>query len=234
MQSFNLNHMKKIVSLTSAAMLLMAFTVNAQDCTYYFPVKKGSTTEMKSYNEKDKLTGSSKTLVTEKSSNSVKYTSESFDAKGKSVAKGDFEVKCENGEFVLDMKQYLKGMDLSAYKDMDVKMDSKNLTIPSKLTAGQKLNDGEMNMKISNQFMTLMNLTIKITNRKVEGFEDVTTPAGTFKCAKITYEIESHVMVTTHSKGIEYISEKAGVVRTETIDEKGNKTGYSVLSALTE
>lgn len=226
--------MKKIyIALTG--LLFFSLSLKAQDCTYYFPVKPGSTMEMKSYDGKDKLTGSSKTKILSKTGTKISFETEVFDQKGKSVTKGTSEVSCENGELVLDMKSYLKGVDANAYKDMDVKFDSKNLTIPASLKPGQKLNDGEVNMTVANNMgMKIISMSTKITNRTVEGFEDVTTPAGTFKCAKITSDIESKVMFKTRLKMVEWISEKVGTVRTESRDEKGKLTGYTVLTAFSE
>lgn len=224
--------MKKKFIFLMAALLGSAFVLQAQDCTFYFPVKKGATTEMKSYSGKDKLTGSSKSIVIEQSANKVKFSSEVFDDKGKSLSNDEYEVQCKNGEYVIDMNSFLKGIDKSAYKDMDVKIDASEMTIPAKLTAGQKLNDGQVSMKVSNQFMTILNMTVKILNRQVVSFEDITTPAGTFKCAKITYDVEMKMMGTTRTKVTEWLSEKVGMVRSETYDQKGKLAGYTVLTSI--
>jgi hypothetical protein len=208
-------------------------SIQAQDCTYYFPVKPGSVRVMNSYKSNDKLTASVKTVIIENKGNSVKFNSESFDAKGKSIYKGDFEVKCEKGEFVLDWKSYLN-MDMSKFKDMEMKIDGKALSIPPKLTVGQKHNDGDVNITIGNNGMTFMTISTKITNRTVEGFENITTAAGTFKCAKITADVESHTMFTIHTKTVEWISEKIGVVRTESLDKEGKLQSYSVLTSFSE
>ena len=223
--------MKNLGLIILCGMLFVNFAVHAQDCTYYFPTKVGASLEMKTYSAKDKLTGSSKSKILENSGNSVKFESEVFDDKGKSLSKGTMEVKCENGEFVLDMKSYFSSVDLSKYKDMDVKIDAKNMTIPSKLQAGQKLNDGEITIKIATGGFTIMNMSTKVTNRNVVGFEDITTPAGTFKCAKITSDIDSKVMVKVKSKVTEWISEKVGTVRVESYDQKDKLVSYTVLAA---
>ncbi|HEX2934256.1 MAG TPA: hypothetical protein VHO72_02790 [Bacteroidales bacterium] len=217
-----------------AVLLSGALALQAQDCTFYFPVKKGTITEVKSYNGKDKLTGSSKSKVLEQSADKIKFSSEVFDEKGKSLSTGEYEVQCKNGEYVIDMNSFLKGVDKNAYKDMDVKIEASEMTIPAKLTVGQKLNDGQINMKISNQIMTIMNMTVKILNRQVVSFEDITTPAGTFKCAKITYDVETKLMGTTRTKVTEWLSEKVGMVRSETYDQKGKLAGYSVLASISQ
>ncbi len=226
--------MRKKLLLVVAVMLGGAFILQAQDCTFYFPVKKGTTTEMKSYNGKDKLTGSVKSKVIDQSSDKIKFSSEVFDEKGKSLSTGEYEVQCKDGEYVMDMNSFLKGVDKNAYKDMDVKVEATEMTIPAKLSVGQKLNDGQISMKISNQIMTIMNMTVKVLNRQVVSFEDITTSAGTFKCAKITYDMETKIMGTTRTKVTEWISEKVGVVRSEVYDQKGKLSSYSVLTSISQ
>lgn len=225
--------MKKLFILI-AVFLAGAQILLAQECTFYFPVKTGTATEVKNYSGKDKLTGSVKSKVIEQAANKIKFSSEVFDDKGKSLSSGEYEVLCKNGEYVMDMNSFLKGVDKSAYKDMDVKIEATELTIPAKLSAGQKLNDGQINMKVSNQFMTIMNMTVKILNRQVVSFEDITTPAGTFKCAKITYDMEAKIMGTTRTKVTEWLSEKVGVVRSEVYDQKGKLSSYSVLASISQ
>ena len=213
---------------------MVGVTVNAQDCTYYFPVKVGATREMKSYNGKDKLVSSVISKILENKGNAIKFENEVFNEKGKSLSKGELEVKCENGEFVVDMKSYMSSVDLSKYQGMDVKVDAKNMTIPSKLTPGQKLNDGEITVKIGTGSFTMMTMTIKITNRVVVGYEDMTTPAGTFKCVKITSDMDGKMMVKIKSKVTEWLSEKVGVVRSESKDDDGKISSYSVLTAVNQ
>lgn len=229
---FNKQNMKKIFTFSLIALLVNILTINAQDCTFYFPVKTGTEIELNNYNAKDKLVGSVKSKVIEQTDNSVKFSSEVFDKKGKSVSKGEYLVQCKNGEYVIDMKSFLKGIDMEAYKDMEVDMVTTNMTMPAKLQEGQQLNDGSINIKISNQGIGLMNMTVNITNRKVVGFEDVTTPAGTFNCAKITYDIDTKMLMSSHNKIVDWISEKVGVVRSETYDDKGKLNAYSVMVSI--
>jgi hypothetical protein len=225
--------MKKYLS-SFVALLVITIALNAQDCTFYFPSKPGTITEIKTYDGKDKLTASTKTKILESSATSVKFNSEVFDSKGKSLTKGDMEIKCANGEMVIDMKSYLKGLDMDKFKNMEMSFETKDMTLPAKLQAGQKLNDGEITIKISNQGMKIMTISIKITNRTVVAMEDVTTPAGTFKCAKITSDIENKTMFTIKSKMTEWIAAKTGTVRSESRDQKNKLQTYSVLTSLKE
>jgi hypothetical protein len=225
--------MKKIFSyILISLFFLSAAKLSAQECTYYFPSKQGAEIEMKSYSDKDKVTSTSKSKVLDVSGNTVKVASEVLDDKGKSIAKSEFTVSCKDGEFVMDMSNYLKGVNMDAYKDMDLKVETEDMHMPASLKAGDVLDDGEMAVKVTNQGFTMMNMKVKVFNRKVEKMESITTPAGTFECAKITYDIDSKVVFAMSLKGVEWIAKNVGVVRSESYNSKGKLQGYTLLTSL--
>jgi hypothetical protein len=65
----------------------------------------------------------------------------------------------------------------------------------------------------------------------VEALENMTTPAGTFKCYKIasTIETKSMISITTHT--VEWMAKDVGVVRSENYNKKGKLTSYMVLTS---
>jgi hypothetical protein len=88
-----------------------------------------------------------------------------------------------------------------------------------------------MNIQVSSSGITMVNMDVTINNRKVLAKEKITTSAGTFDCYKISYETESRTrMITVNTKGMEWISEGVGVVKTETYNKKDKLTGYSLLT----
>jgi len=75
------------------------------------------------------------------------------------------------------------------------------------------------------------------TNRQVTGFETITTPAGTFDCAKIscTYEVTVKVMgmgKPNRWATVLWISPEVGIVKTEHYDKKGNFLDSIVLEKI--
>lgn len=224
--------MTKSALLLTSSLMLVSFILQAQDCTFYFPSKVGTTMEMKHYNAKDKLTATSKTTIIGKTGNSIKFTSEFWDEKDTRKSSGEYEVHCKNGDFIVDMSAFTRTMNLEAYKDMDVSVESDEMSIPASLQPGMKLSDGEVRIKISNKGIAIMNMTVKIYNRVVAAKEDITTPAGTFSCYRITYDVDSKVIFKTQYKGVEWLSQTAGMVRTESHDTKGKMLAYSVLSEI--
>lgn len=206
--------------------------IEAQDCTFYFPYKPGTQLEMKSFNEKDKLTSVNKSKVVEVNGNTINVESEIFDDKEKSIGKLAYTVSCKNGEFVMDMNSYLRNVNMDAYKDMDVKVETEDMHIPATLKVGDMLDDGEMTMKVSNKAFTIMTIKVKVYNRKVEAMESITTPAGTFDCAKLSYNIDTKVGISVSLKGVEWVSKNVGVVRSESYNSKGKSQGYMLLTSL--
>lgn len=216
-------------------------TYSQSDCHAYYPMEEGNAFEMQSFDDKDKLQSISKQKVIKKetSGNNMSATiaTEVVDAKGKNMTSGEFKVKCENGVFYIDMQSMLDPNSMGAYKDMEVKVDGDFLNLPTNMEVGQKLNDGKLKMTISSSGMTVMTMTMNVKNRKVEAKEDITTPAGTFSCYKVSSEMETEMgqmmPIKVSIKTVEWFSENTGVVRSESYKSNGKLQGYSILSSLT-
>lgn len=218
--------------------LLSSVLLIAQDCESYYPVTEGTVIEMKSYNEKDKLTGSvvQKILKKEGGGDAIKLTvnTQAFDDDGKSLNEGEIVIRCEKGIFYMDMRNFLDPKQFAGFEgsDMELEINASDMEYPSGLSVGQALKDANISVKVKTGGMTMMNMNILIFNRKVEAEEDITTPAGTFTCYKISSEMETNVMFKVISKSIEWIALDAGVVRSETYDKKGKLQGYNLLTKL--
>jgi len=226
--------MKKLISVSLVMIFIGISIVKSQDCTFYFPSKPGTVMVVNHYKDKDKLTGTSKTKILEATGSAIKFSGEYYNDQNKLVNSGDYEVKCKNGEFVVDMSSFTRNMPILNNPNMKVDIQIDTLSIPSDLKPGMQLKDGAVRMTMTNAGVAMMKITIKIINRTVVDFEDVTTPAGTFNCAKITYDVESEGMMSTHTKAVEYVCRHAGVVKTESHDSNGKLLSYSLLNSITE
>jgi len=121
---------------------------------------------------------------------------------------------------------------MEAYKDMEMKMEGGALEIPASMKAGDVLKNGDMKMSFSSGGMTIMNITMNISNRKVDAVESITTPAGTFECYKISYDVAMKMMMNMKSKGVEWYAKGVGMVKNETYSSDGKLLGSNVLTAL--
>jgi hypothetical protein len=231
--------MKK--TLIVLILTLMALDSHSQ-CDSYFNFKEGAEYEMEHYSAKEKLTGKSLSQVISIEDNggvliaTIKGTA--FDKKGDEISSMDFEYLCEDGVLKMDLNKFIP-KEMYGGSDVSFEMEGEFLEVPSNLEVGQTLKDGMIESKMvmeGNPAMANMTMTVKILNRKVESMESITTPAGTFSCFKITYNMESSTKVmgmntTVTLSSIDFLAEGVGVVRTESYDKKGKLSGYSILTA---
>lgn len=197
---------------------------------------------MTHYSGKDKITGKSLSQIISIEENGGVLTAHikgtAFDKKGEEVTSMNFEYICDDGVLKMDMKKFIPRDMFGSDSDIKFEMEGDYLELPKDLEIGQSLKDGMIKGKMTmegNPAMANMDMTVKIFNRKVEAKEDITTPAGNFTCYKISYDMESSTKImgmnnTVNLKGIDYVSEGTGVIKTESYSKKGNLSSYSLLT----
>lgn len=226
--------------LIPASALLMAFTSSMQStggCDGYYMIEKGVTLEYKDYNAKDKFLGSQLITVTELTDAagvlSATMHSISKDDKNKVTTEGDFTFTCKDGEITIDLKSMMNQQVMEGFEGMEVTIDQSNLVYPATFTEGQTLPDGTLTMKVSTGGSVVMTMNMQVVERKVEKFESVTTPAGTFECVKLSQTtIMDMGMMKTTTKSIDWFSKSIGSVRNESYDKDGALQSYRVLSQI--
>jgi hypothetical protein len=234
--------MKKIFILFAAIVLYTGNLAYSQ-CNNYYNLDEDTEFEMTSYDPKGKEEGkmSNKVIKMDQAGNNYTATIKSslFDKKGKMVQEGEYDMICKDGVMEIDMQRFIPQESLKAMGGGDAKLviDGNTLQIPSSLSVGQTLKDGtiELKMEAGQGGMMTFNTVVNIKNRKVAGKEQITTPAGTFDCFKITYEVESvsRIMgmnMTNSMSSIDYLSEGTGMIKTENFDKKGKLSGYTLLT----
>jgi hypothetical protein len=231
--------MKSAILLAFLFLFMIGPLLNAQECPMYFPDQIGTVREMKSYDQRDRLTSITIQEIIDKtvSGNDVRVTvrTTSFDNDENEILTGDLEIVCEDGVFSFDLRDYLDPNTLAAYDDMGIEITADNLLYPANMSAGDQLPDGELQMVVKSGQTTILTLVLTISDRKIDGIENITTDAGTFSSYKISYDISTKAgFITTSSSAVEWIADGVGLVRTETYNRRGKLTGYSVLTGLTK
>jgi hypothetical protein len=212
--------MKPIV--LTVCFCLVASLAFSQNCNYYY-LQNGKTAELTFYNKKGDESGKSVYTVTSANKSgsvtSATVQSEVFNKKGKSVAKGTNSIKCDNGILMVDLKAFISPEQAEQIK-ADAQASDVYLSYPASMKDGDALPDGKMNIDIQQSNGMKTNVDVKITDRKVEGQESVTTPAGTWNCFKISYH--SAIKIAIMGIGIpikadvtEWFAPNFGVVKTE-------------------
>lgn len=224
--------MKNITGLL--IMLMVAISAKAQNCEGFFPMKQGAVIETQSFNPKDKLQGMHRQTILAvdqvDEGVAIKVKSEQLDEKGKPSFEQELNMRCVDDVFYMDMKDMLDPKTMGGFQDMEVSVSGVDLEFPGIMQVGQTLNNGNIKMSVSSSGFTVMNMEVKILNRKVEAYEPVTTPAGTFDCFKISYDIEMKTVVNVKAKGTDWVAKNVGVVKSEQYDKNGKLTGYTLLS----
>ena len=196
----------------------------AQDCNGYYFLQNNKTIEMAILNKKGEQ--SAKQIYTvsnvENSGNSstADLQTEMIDKKGKTITKSKAKIKCDGGVMMVDMKMNLpQQQGMPAGNEVDAKADDIYMEYPKSMNVGDNLKNATMHMDIDNNGMK-QSVDMEVFDRKVEGKEKITTPAGSWDCYKISYKSKMRIKtmgigVPMNIEGIEYFAPGFGVVKTE-------------------
>jgi hypothetical protein len=223
--------------LALLSLLLWTPGLKAQCDNPFYTMKQGTRFVVENYNAKGKMESSAESTVTEYQTTPGGFIATILTKmnmeKGKGPADATYTMECRDGVMYLDMSGFVPQESMAAFGDMEVTVEMDKLEIPSRLSVGQKLDDGSITISTQNSPMA-MSMKFTMTDRVVEGQESVTTPAGTFQCFKISYNTSSKIMMmNTSFKTVQYLAEGAGTVKTETYRSNGSLMGYSILTAYT-
>jgi hypothetical protein len=225
--------MKKILILVFS----MAYASSAlAQCNDYYHMQQGTAWAYETLDAKGKTQGKNQQVVKAyaQTPTGFKATINSVmtNEKGKKLMEGDLEMTCDNGTIIMDMRRFIPEEQMKAMGNFEMKIESENLEVPSKLTVGQALKNGSITMNASNSPVP-MKMMVEITDRKVEAKETITTPAGIFECYKISSKstIENQMGMTMKFEftNIEWITEKVGMVKSELFDKNGKSNGTTIL-----
>jgi hypothetical protein len=230
--------MKKSIILLLWIALFGPFTLRAQECMGIV-LKEGSGFEMVTSNEKGKQTGrilyKIKKVSKEGADAVIDIDVESFDAKGKSQMANSMQMRCNGNELRVDASTMMLQDQNKQFEAFEMKFTSKDIIFPAKLSVGQNLPDASLHGEGSSGPM-VMNTDMTISNRKVEGQEKITVPAGTFDTYKVTSDMniltKAIVKINLDFKTVSYRSDKVlWDVKTETY-RKGKLIGVTELSKI--
>ncbi len=226
MKRFNLLLMAVFASL-------MVTGANAQST--FFPTKAGTVLVYVQNNAKGKAESYSRQTIKEVegsgSNMAISYLLESLDKNKKPLSDPPVEIPCKitikDDVVIMDMNQMFAGQQ----KDQTVKMEITGvpMELPNNMQPGQLLKDADMTMTMDMGIMK-MKTVMKMTDGKCLAIEDVTVPAGTFKCHKITQTVTTTVMKRDMvARTVSWYAPGVGTVKTETYNDKDKLQGSTEL-----
>ena len=219
---------------------LASFEILAQ-CNSFFPLKENVRYEYEMFDKKDKMTVKmSYTLKNVSGSgdnmNATVTQDKKKKKKGDKLTSADLNWKCENGTLHFDMRSMTmmgdNGQEMNmAETGMGVDVTGDELDLPTELTVGQTLKEATYTIKMTMGTIPVMNRTYTIKDRKVEGRENLTTPAGTFDCYKITFLTADNKSGNT-TKSAMWYAKDAGLIKSENYKVDGKLITRQVLVKL--
>ena len=150
---------------------------------------------------------------------SATINSDFIDKNGKSISKATNSVQCDNGTLMMDMKMFIPSAQQAQMGDISATGTVNYLEYPLTMKEGDALKDASFSMDFKSQAGLGGHISIDMTNRKVAGKENITTPAGTWNCYKITYHskmiFKMGIGIPMNSDVTEWYAPGFGVVKTE-------------------
>lgn len=220
----------------SLLLVLTVSSIHAQDkCRPFLPVGVGSTWELTNYNAKGKETGriayELSNKVESEAGTTFSITAISFDAKDKQTYENSFEAFCADGIFKYDMTFMMSGEQMQAFESMEISVDATEFELPDfDASAGTSLPDGSLSVKAETGGPISMDMTVLVTDRRVESKESMDCPAGKFECIVLKQKTSLKMVVKLETQSKEWYAEGVGVVRSETYSKKGKLQAYSLLT----
>ncbi|GAB5552173.1 MAG: hypothetical protein Sapg2KO_17640 [Saprospiraceae bacterium] len=154
------------------------------------------------------------------------------DKKGKEIFAGDSQITCNGESLLIDISAMLPEGVKSMAATGEVTMEGDGFIIPNSLKVGDQLSDSKNNIKIDMSGIN-MNIPVEMTNIKIESEEEITTPAGTFKALKMTYDSYSKaMMMKVEGKVINWFAKGIGNIKTESYDKNGRLVSVQELTKL--
>lgn len=232
----------KVKILYVALISLFSGTAIAQDCTFFFPQTKGTTWVRKGYDAKGNL----QTVMSYKvddvenipSGMEVEADYVYTDAAGKIINKGDVKVYCQNGEFFMDSQETLSSTGMVSEMNANVDVTNSFINYPDPYASDFDKNDAyldDTSIKIYDKNNRKNRMDMSVYDREFVTTESVTTPAGTFDCAKVKYKLATRSpksKETYTGYGCEWYSPNIGLVRTEQYDKNNVLQSYTILEEL--
>ena len=221
--------MKNVISTLIGICLIATVSYSQDKCSKYYPLEEGTKFQITNYDKNDKAGTVVDYLIKESSGDTAIIYYEMFDDKGELVMSSEYGITCENDGVSIDFNSLAAPGMMEQYQDMEVDLSGTNLFLPNNLSVGQSLPDADLLMNVR---MTPLNMkmTVKIFDRKVEGKETITTPAGTFDCIILTQSSETKMGVKVSGSSREWYAPEVGLVKQESYNKKGKIMGKSILT----
>ncbi len=229
--------MKTTKFFTVVVLFSTILTVHAQyNCSRFYPFEEGVECEYFFYDALGNQAGAvvyAINSVTEVAGIQTANMSHSLqDNNGNRLQGSEYTLTCDGGTVAIDFNSFVRpGMLGSLGSDYDI--TGTNLVIPNDLTLGDALPDAGLNINATVGGVG-MNFSISFNDRTVVAEETITTPAGTFDCYVIAFNMEMNMGYPYTISSKMWLAEGPGMVQQEDFDASGNLMNRIVLNSFND
>jgi uncharacterized protein DUF3108 len=223
-----------------ATSLLFGSRMLAQVCSTYYFMRPNATVEQSHFDDKGKLA-----LKTEYKVGEIKTVDEGaqaavqqkvVDKKGKVISEGTANIRCNGANLYIDMKLSMPAGPVAPGGNMEASSKNVYMPYPVSMKPGDNLENAQFSMSMD-QASIVQTIELFVRNRKAELAESVTTPAGTWDCIKINFEMEivtrtAGIRIPMRVRGSEWYAPGFGVVKTQSFNKNGKLTGSSEITSI--
>lgn len=119
--------------------------------------------------------------------------------------------------------------------NVEVEMEQNTINYPTSKDTSIELKEGSVHMKAKAYGLQVVDLTVSVLDRKIEGLETIETDAGTFECVKINQilQLKDKRTEKNHPTKIWYLP-GFGPIKSELYKPNGNLMEYSVVTSISE
>ena len=123
----------------------------------------------------------------QKDMDSIRLLAAQYNRNGIRVSLYPAQVQCSKGTLWWDMGLTGPAALVQKIRSFQVRTQQASMVYPDSMQKGDSLDDGYMEMDLDLEGKTISREQMSITDRKVEGMDRITTPAGTWNCYRISY-----------------------------------------------
>jgi hypothetical protein len=208
---------------------------SASGCSAFFWFKKGVVMQYEMSDGTGKYTDTTSTTIEDVHQDGAALIADYTTtlSKGKMV-KASY--RCE-GDKYMDMKSMFSGF-ATQRAGMEIEVTDAYISFPWNMKEGDNLDDAKFAITSKQNGKEFMKMTSTVKERKVESRDNVTTPAGSWDCLKITEtrttstEMSGKQISSKDTKSVQWFAPQAGLVKFELYDEAGKVLSRSQLISL--
>lgn len=212
-----------------------------QDCAFFFPNQEGEQITRNCYDAQGKLTN----ILVYRVDQAYSYPSGMevvanytfTNPTGQALTSGQMVARCSNGNFTMSMGHVATYPDALSMVNADVFMMGDLMNYPdafaNPMDPGDDDEFDDATLRIYQKNNKNNRAEINIFDRQFVSNESVNTPAGSFYCTKVKYDMNIWTpQGTIKGYGYEWYAPNIGIVRTEQYNDKKELQSYSVLERI--